>query len=214
MNLGVLVGICLMASLSPGPAVLSSIETSLSYGFRRTLWHTLGLAVGEIPQTLFALAASIWMTHHFPVARGVIGLLGSGWFLYLAWGLIFCPRSQLPEVTAFAGVDWQLFWRGAWVNFSNPKTFPWMLVIIQVSGIPTEDWQASSVTALLLVTIGSETSVMTFYAFLGDRLRPLLRTPSVMRTVDRVTGLFWALLAGLMAWQVVAYWWHYSAKPN
>ena len=211
MNGGVLIGICLMASLSPGPAVLSTIETSLTYGFRRTLWHTLGLAVGEIPQTLFALAASIWMTNHFPLARAVIGILGSLWFLYLACGLIFRPRSQLPEVASMAGVDWQLFGRGVWVNFSNPKTFPWMLVIIQVSNLPTDAWHPMSVLALLLVTIGSETSVMTFYAFLGDRLRPLLRTPRVLRLTDRVTGLVWAMLAGLMAWQV----WTmlHSAKP-
>ncbi len=212
MDVGLLVGICLVASLSPGPAVLSSIETSLTYGFRRTLWHTLGLAVGEIPQTFFALWASIWMTHHFPWARAMIGILGSLWFGYLAAGLIFRPRTALPAVQAFQGVDWQLFARGAWVNFSNPKTFPWMLVIIQVSKIPTDAWHATVTLTLLMVTIGSETSVMTFYAFLGDRLRNYLRTPKVIQTVDRITGGFWAVLAVAMAWQV----WQivYSAKPN
>jgi threonine/homoserine/homoserine lactone efflux protein len=47
MNIGLLIGSCLTASLSPGPASLSTIETSLRYGKRRTFWHTLGLAIGD-----------------------------------------------------------------------------------------------------------------------------------------------------------------------
>ena len=50
MHVGLLIASCLTASLSPGPAALSTIETSLRYGQRRTFWHTLGLAVGETPK--------------------------------------------------------------------------------------------------------------------------------------------------------------------
>ena len=54
-----LIGVCLVASLSPGPAVLSTVETSLRYGARRATWHTLGLAAGEMPQSLLALAIAV-----------------------------------------------------------------------------------------------------------------------------------------------------------
>ena len=95
----------------------------------------------------------------------------------------------------------RLFWRGVWVNFSNPKTVPWILVIIQAGRLPTDGFHLSSLLALLVVTVVSETSVMSFYAFLADRLRRHLRTPAIVRAVDRVIGLLWLALAGLMAWQ-------------
>ena len=54
----------------------------------------------------------------------------------------------------------------------------------------------------LLCTLGSEVSVMSFYAMVGDRLRVRLKDPATIRLVDRVTGVLWLMLGLLMAWQV------------
>ena len=83
MNIGLLIGSCLTASLSPGPASLSTIETSLRYGKRRTFWHTLGLGIGETPHLFLALYGTHWLTVHVPYALQLIGfapgeLLGGG----------------------------------------------------------------------------------------------------------------------------------------
>ena len=201
MDLGLLIGVCFVASLSPGPAVLSTVETSLRYGARRALWHTLGLAAGEMPQSMLALAIAIWMTGQFTSARAVVAGAGALWFLYLGAGLLVRPREVLPDGQGLEGSAARLFWRGVWVNFSNPKTVPWILVIIQAGRLPTDGFHLSSLLALLAVTVVSETTVMSFYAFLADRLRRHLRTPAIVRAVDRVTGLLWLALAGLMAWQ-------------
>jgi len=201
MDLGMLIGVCFVASLSPGPAVLSTIETSLRYGARRTLWHTLGLATGEMPQSLLALVIAIWMTGQFTSARAVVAGAGALWFLYLGGGLLLRPRDALPDGSSLEGSPGRLFWRGVWVNFSNPKTVPWILVIIQAGRLPTDGFHLSSLLALFAVTVVSETSVMSLYAFLADRLRRHLRTPAIVRAVDRVTGLLWIALAGMMAWQ-------------
>ena len=115
--------------------------------------------------------------------------------------LLLRPRDVLPDGSSLEGSPGRLFWRGVWVNFSNPKTVPWILVIIQAGRLPTDGFHLSSLLALLAVTVVSETSVMSFYAFLADRLRRHLRSPAIVRAVDRVTGLLWLILAGLMAWQ-------------
>lgn len=201
-----LIGVCLVASLSPGPAVLSTVETSLRFGARRTLWHTGGLVVGEMPHSLLALAISIWMTHQFVSARAAVAAAGALWFCWVGGALLARPRSALPDGASLEGSPAWLFWRGFRVNFSNPKTVPWLLVIIQAGRLPTDGLHLSAVAALLLVTIGSEASVMSFYAFLADRLRPHLRTPAIVRTVDRVTGVLWLVLAALLfaqAWELL-----------
>lgn len=199
MNIGFLIGSCLIASLSPGPAALSTIETSLRYGKRRTFWHTLGLAIGETPHLFLSLLAKHWLDLHAPYALPLIGFAGISYFLYLGVGLLLRPRSSLPEAVGVEGGPLRLFLRGAWVNFSNPKTIPWMILIIEVAGVPADQLAWSTTGVFLLCTLGSEISVMSFYAFVGDRLRVRLKDADTIRAVDRVTGVLWLVLGLLMA---------------
>jgi threonine/homoserine/homoserine lactone efflux protein len=202
MNIGLLIGSCLTASLSPGPASLSTIETSLRYGKRRTFWHTLGLGIGETPHLFLALYGTHWLTVHVPYALQLIGFAGMSYFLYLGCGLLLRPRSSLPASVGVEGDALRLFLRGAWVNFSNPKTIPWMIVIIQAAGVPADQLAWSTTGVFLLCTLGSEISVMSFYAFVGDRLRVRLKDVATIRVVDRVTGVLWLTLGLLMAWRL------------
>jgi len=201
MNVGLLIASCLTASLSPGPAALSTIETSLRFGRRRAFWHTLGLAVGETPHLFLSLFGTLWLSRHVPHALTVIALAGMAYFLYLGVGHLVRPRSSLPESAGLEGGAFGLFLRGAWVNFTNPKTIPWMLVIIQAANVPTDRFAWSTTGVFLLCTLGSEVAVMSFYAFLGDRLRKHLKDAATIRLVDRLTGVLWTALGLLMAWR-------------
>jgi threonine/homoserine/homoserine lactone efflux protein len=88
------------------------------------------------------------------------------------------------------------------VNFSNPKTIPFFLVIIQAASVPTDGFAWSTTGVFLLCTLGAEVSVMSFYAFLGDRLRLRLKDAATIRWVDRVLGVLWLMLGLVMAWRV------------
>ena len=202
MDIGLLIGSCLIASLSPGPAALSTIETSLRYGQRRTFWHTLGLAVGETPHLFLSLFGTFWLAQHVPYAMTAIAVSGLVYFLYLAFTHLACPRSSLPETAGLEGGALGLFLRGAWVNFSNPKTIPFFLIIIQAANVPSDHFAWSTTGVFLLCTLGSEISVMSFYAFIGDRLRVWLKDAATIRWVDRVLGVLWLALGVLMAWRV------------
>ena len=202
MNVGLLIASCLTASLSPGPAALSTIETSLRYGKRRAFWHTLGLAVGETPHLFLALFGTHWLAQHVPYAMTAIAISGLAYFLYLAFTHLARPRSSLPESAGLEGGAFGLFLRGTWVNFSNPKTIPFFLIIIQAANVPTDAFAWSTTGVFLLCTLGSEIGVMSFYAFIGDRLRLRLKDAATIRWVDRVLGLLWLALGVLMAWRV------------
>lgn len=201
MNVGLLIASCLTASLSPGPAALSTIETSLRYGKRRAFWHTLGLAVGETPHLFLSLFGTLWLAQHVPHALTAVAVTGMAYFLFLGVGHLARPRSSLPESAGLEGGAARLFLRGAWVNFSNPKTIPWMIVIIQAANVPSDRFAWSTTGVFLLCTLGSEISVMSFYAFVGDRLRVRLKDAATIRWVDRVTGVLWLSLGLLMAWR-------------
>ena len=206
MHVGLLIASCLTASLSPGPAALSTIETSLRYGKRRAAWHTLGLAVGEIPHLFLALFGTQWLVEQAPHALTVVAGAGMAYFLYLGWQHLLRPRSSLPESAGLEGGAARLFLRGAWVNFSNPKTIPFFLVIIQAASVPTDAFAWSTTGVLMACALGSEVGVMSFYAFLGDRLRVRLKDAATIRWVDRALGVLWTALGLLMAgrvWQLL-----------
>jgi len=202
MNVGLLIASCLTASLSPGPAALSTIETSLRYGKRRAFWHTLGLAVGETPHLFLALFGTQWLAHQAPHALSAVAAAGMVYFLYLGWQHLVRPRSSLPESAGLEGGALGLFLRGTWVNFSNPKTIPFFLIIIQAANVPSDRFAWSTTGVFLLCTLGSEIGVMSFYAFLGDRLRVRLKDAATIRWVDRALGVLWTALGLLMAWRV------------
>jgi homoserine/homoserine lactone efflux protein len=202
MNVGLLIVSCLTASLSPGPAALSTIETSLRYGKRRAFWHTLGLAVGETPHLFLALYGTHWLAQHVPHAMTAIAVSGMAYFLYLAFTHLARPRSSLPESAGLEGGALGLFLRGTWVNFSNPKTIPFFLIIIQAANVPTDAFAWSTTGVFLLCTLGSEVGVMSMYAFIGDRLRVRLKDAATIRGVDRALGVLWLALGWLMAWRV------------
>ena len=202
MNVGLLIASCLTASLSPGPAALSTIETSLRFGQRRAFWHTLGLAAGETPHLFLALYGTHWLAVHVPYALTLVAVAGMAYFLYLGVGHLVRPRSSLPESAGMEGGSLGLFLRGTWVNFSNPKTIPFFLIIIQAASVPTDGFAWSTTGVLLLCALGSEVGVMSCYAFLGDRLRVRLKDAATIRRVDRVLGVLWLALGVLMAWRV------------
>jgi homoserine/homoserine lactone efflux protein len=201
MDVGLLIASCLTASLSPGPAVLSTIETSLRFGKRRAFWHTLGLAVGETPHLFLSLFGTLWLSRHVPHALTAVAASGAVYFLTLGVGHLVRPRSSLPESAGLEGGPLRLFLRGSWVNLSNPKTIPWMLVIIQAANVPSDRFAWTTTGVFLLCTLGSEISVMSFYAFLGDRLRRHLEDAETIRWVDRATGVLWTALGLMMAWR-------------
>lgn len=196
MQVGFLLAACLVASLSPGPAVLATVGTALRSGARRASWHTLGLAAGEVPVSVGALVASTWLTQTHPEAMRGLAWVGAGWFGYTGLLQLLYPRDSLGEEDARIDGRLALFARGALVNLTNPKTLPWMLVIIQSAQVPVDNLTGRTVAIFLLCTVGAEAAVMTFYANLAGALRPRLADPAVSRNIDRATGVVWLALAG------------------
>jgi homoserine/homoserine lactone efflux protein len=202
MHVGLLIVACLTASLSPGPAALSTIETSLRYGRRRAFWHTLGLAVGQTPHLFLALFGTHWLARQAPYALTLVAVAGAGYFLILGISCLVRPRSGLPASVGLEGDAARLFFRGAWVNFSNPKTIPFFLIIIQAADVPTDAAAWSTTGVFLLCALGAEVGVMSSYAFVGDRLRVRLKEAATIRLVDRALGVLWTVLGAMMAWRV------------
>ena len=196
MDVATLAGACLVASLSPGPASLATVGTALRSGAGRAQWHTLGLALAEIPVSLAALAAAFWMAR-WPWVPEAVAWAGVAWFGHTGITLLLYPRDSLREQDDRIDGRLALLARGLLVNLTNPKTLPWMLAVIELARVPVDALTPGVVAIFLACTVGAEALVMAGYAGLAGRLRPRLASPEVARGIDRVAGVLWLLLAGL-----------------
>jgi threonine/homoserine/homoserine lactone efflux protein len=175
---------------TPGPNNIMLLSSGLTYGFRRTLPHVAGIAVG----------------FSFMVAAMGLGL-----------GAVFIAYPMLQTVLKYAGVAY-LLWLAAVIamsgpvkpgqdNSRGPMTFQgaalfqwvnvkgWVIAIgtitayAAIAGFP---WNILMQAALILF-LGTLSSLT--WAMFGSSLRPLLTSPRAVRAFNIVMAVL--LLASL-----------------
>lgn len=120
----------LAAILSPGPAFLVAVQTTLTAGRRAGIAAGLGLGTMAALWTLAALLGLERMFALFPWAYGAAKTAGALYLLYLAWGIwrgADAPLTGRPGVAAR-----RAFWRGVTVNALNPKSVLFAAAVLVV----------------------------------------------------------------------------------
>lgn len=117
--LGLMVAALAVAILSPGPAIISAIQTSFAHGRAVALPYGLGLAVGASLWGLFAILGLTVIFTIVPTLYLGLKIFGAGYLLWLALGLWRGASAPMPAAaTARFGTG---FWGGIALNLSNPK---------------------------------------------------------------------------------------------
>ncbi|WP_225972889.1 LysE family translocator [Paracoccus jeotgali] len=163
-----LIGAMTLAILSPGPAIISAIQTAFSRGREVAMPYGMGLAFGASLWGAFALAGlAVVFALHPELYRGV-KLLGGLYLLWMAQGLWRAATQPLPD--AAEKRFGRGFFGGVLLNLSNPKPalfysalllslFPGPLTLgrqasIYATALTTElFWYAAVVTAMSTVAM-------------------------------------------------------------
>ena len=101
---------------SPGPNVILLTASGARFGFRRTLPHVFGVALGvgiTAGLTGFGIGA---LLNAMPGLRFVLQIVAAGWILYMAWKLWVAQAAAKPEEAGdrpFTFIEAILF---QWVN--------------------------------------------------------------------------------------------------
>lgn len=153
----------LVAILSPGPALLVTLQTALSSGRAAGIATTVGLGSVACLWTLAALLGLDAIFAAFPAAYGVVKTIGAAYLLRVAWKTWRAARAPLGTGTATRG---SAFRRGVMVNLTNPKSvlfsgavlvviFPAGLAGIEIVLIALNHW------AMCIVVYGAVVLVVT-----------------------------------------------------
>ncbi len=189
----------LMASISPGPAVLMSARTGLTEGFRTGFMLAIGIGLGGVFWAAAAISGLALLFKAAPALLLGLKVLGGIYLLYLAYKmwrsadtpLDMTQTSTIPRSGAAA------IWLGLATQLTNPKTVA-MFSAIFIGTVPptTPLWQIGIV---LLAVFLNETLWCSFVARVFAAERTRRSYIGLKSIIDRCFGGMLALLGVKLA---------------
>ena len=177
-------------AFTPGPNNIMVLSSGLTYGFRRSLPHIAGIAMGVsfMVASMGLGLGAIFVA--YPVLQTVLKYAGIAYLIYLA-GLIAMSGPVTPGQDNQRGP--MTFWAAVLFQWVNVKGWVMAIGIITaysaVAGFP---WNIGMQAALMFVMAGLSSLV---WAFFGSSLRPILTSPRAVRAFNIVMAVL--LLASL-----------------
>jgi threonine/homoserine/homoserine lactone efflux protein len=176
-----------VASITPGPNNLMLLASGVNFGFRRTVPHMCGIALGFLALLLgvgFGLGA---LLSAYPKLHLALKLAGGIYLLYLAWK-IATARTLSPA--AGAGAKPMTLSQAACFQVVNPKAW-----VMAVTGMAIYTDPARPYTSVLLVAAAF--ALVNFpsvscWALFGVTLRRFLADPDRLKWFNITMGVLLA----------------------
>ena len=178
-----LVTFAVATAITPGPNNIMLTASGANLGFRRTLPHMLGVAIGF---TIMVLAIGLGLSaifERFPLIHQVLRYGGGAYLLYLAYRI----ATPLAGCGA-AGWASLTFLQAALFQWINPKS--WMMAVGAISAYTTVGGNLMLESVLIAVTFGAIGLPSTaLWAGLGVAIARLLRTRWALRAFNIAMAL-------------------------
>ena len=175
----------LASSITPGPNNMMLLASGANFGFRRTLPHMLGVAIGF---TLMILLVGLGLMQVLEMYPAFAMVLKGAALLYLMWLAVKIARAGAP---AGAGDGAQkarplTFLQAAGFQWLNPKAWGMALSALAVYA-PGHDLAATAAVAAVFGAVNLP--CISVWTALGQNIRRLLATPARLRAFNIAMAL-------------------------
>lgn len=177
------------STITPGPISIMIMASGVNFGFRRTLPHILGVAVGittVITLAGFGVGAVLART---PWAQDGLLILSAVYLIYLAWRI----ASAHPAETSSRATNPLRFGQALAFQAVNPKVWALGMTAVAVFA-PGSTVNGAFSVALTLALVGLVSN--TIWGWFGTRLRRFLSTGRRLRIFNCLAGVM--LVASLI----------------
>lgn len=180
-----LAAFAISSSITPGPNNLMLTASGVNFGFRRTLPHMAGIAVG-FPVMLLAICLGLGgVFRAVPQIHVVLRYVGLAYMLWLAWKI---ATSGPAEGTGETGRRPLGFFQAAGFQWVNPKA--WMMA---AGAVTTYTSPGGNLLAEALLVAGVFAAVsfpcVALWTAFGAALERLLRRPLWLRVFNVIMAL-------------------------
>nr|WP_272501616.1 LysE family translocator [Silvania confinis] len=185
-----------VASITPGPTNILILTNSQHYGVRATLPALVSACVAASTIVLISGAGAGELLQQYPLVRQLMSWAGVLWLSWMSWQLFRAPAANLSRdahtrFTARAAALLQVI---------NPKT--WMMALAVVSLFaPAEEHALRDIALMALWFLLISVACLVCWAWLGQAVNRLFRTPAAMVRFQRLMALclFTSAWAGMLA---------------
>ncbi|MBL4646243.1 MAG: hypothetical protein COA52_02875 [Hyphomicrobiales bacterium] len=182
-----------VTSITPGPNNLMLMASGANFGFRRTIPHMLGVALGFVFMVVLVGLGLAQLFDAYPLSHTILKVLSVAYLLYLAWKI---ANSAPPSEVAKSGTP-MTFIQAALFQWVNPKAWTMALTAVSVYA-PSQNFAAIMLVAAIFGAINLP-SVST-WTVLGQQMRRVLTNHTRLRIFNISMAL---LLVGSLAIVVV-----------
>jgi threonine/homoserine/homoserine lactone efflux protein len=162
-----LVGFAFVMTATPGPNNLMLMTSGANFGYRRTIPHMLGIAIGFTIMLITIGMGIVQVFESFPLAYDVLTGVSVAFLIYLAWKIATAtpPRQTDSKTRPMTLLQAALF---QWVN---PKAWAMALSAITIYA-PSHDFTAIALVGIVFGLINLP--VVSSWTLLGQQMRRFL----------------------------------------
>lgn len=177
-----------VASATPGPNNMMLLASGVNFGFRRTIPHMVGIAVG-FGVLVFCVGMGLGaLLQQFPVLDLALKVAGGSYLLYLAVRIALSrslSTAKSSEARPMSLIGAALF---QWVN---PKA--WMMAVSAIAIYSDKEDPFVSVLFVALVFVVINFPSVSLWAGFGTVLQGFLAHPARLKWFNITTGILLAL---------------------
>lgn len=166
-----------VTSATPGPNNIMLLASGVNFGFRRTMPHMLGVALGHAFMVLVVGVGLVGVFINYPPARMALTVVSAIYMLWLAWKI----ANAAPPAGATTQARPLTFLQAAAFQWVNPKAWIMSLGAVTLYAPGQEFWAVAWVAGVFVVVNFPSVSV---WALAGVGLRRLLRRPLWLRVFN------------------------------
>lgn len=186
MTLDLFLALALFAfvtSITPGPNNIMLLSSGMNYGFRRSIPHMLGIAIGFMLMILLIGLGLDRIFDNYPVLHKILGYFSGIYMVWLAWKI----ANSTPLNDDIIKGKPMTFLQAALFQWINPKA--WIMAISAiVTYVPIKDslwfliWVVITFGAINLPSVG-------VWAIFGMTLRKYLSDLKYLRIFNYIMAI-------------------------
>jgi threonine/homoserine/homoserine lactone efflux protein len=175
-----------VTSVTPGPNNLMLMASGANFGFRRTIPHMLGVALGFVLMAFLVGVGLAGLFQTYPLAVTVLEVASVGYMLWLAWKIAHAAAPGEREATGSPIT----FLQAAAFQWVNPKAWAMALTAVTVYA-PERSLAAVALVAAVFGAINLPS--VSVWTVLGQQVR------RVLTTGRRLVAFNWTMAVLLVA---------------
>jgi threonine/homoserine/homoserine lactone efflux protein len=185
-----------VSAITPGPNNAMLMASGVNFGFRRSLWHLMGVDLGFAFMVLCVGLGLHSVLDRYPEVYTVLRYVGGTYMVWIAWKLASARPAVAEDVATTGSAPTAKpmgFWAAAAFQWVNPKA--WVMAVTCMTTYLAADAATSEVVVLAGLYLVLGTPCSAFWVAFGQAMRGLLRNPLRLRLFNITMAL--ALVASL-----------------